>query len=61
MYCYLFQREGLTVCALILSRVAFVGTDLDFTQRAVVLACGVMSALLYGTFDALVNLSIHDS
>ena len=58
--CRLFQCKGLTVCTLILCWVAFVGTNLDFTQRAIVLTYSVMSALLHSTFDTLVNLSIHD-
>ena len=57
----LFYCKGLAVGTLLLSWVGFVGTNLNFTQRAVVLACCVVFALLYSTFDTLVNLSVHNN
>ena len=51
--------EGLTVGALILSRIGFVGADQNAIQRAVVLSIAVISAGLNGTLDALVCIVIH--
>ena len=51
--------EGLAVGALVLSGICFVGADQNAIQRAVVLAVAVISALLYGAFDALVGMAVH--
>lgn len=58
LFC-LFQYEGLAVGALFFGWICFVGAYLNFTQGAVVLALCVVSALLHGTFDTLVNLTCH--
>ena len=53
--------EGLAVSALILSRICLVGTHQNAVQRAVVLAVAVICAGLYGAFDTLVCIVIHDA
>ena len=51
--------EGLTVSALIHSRIGLVGTHQDPVQGAIVLVIAVVSALLDGAFDALVCVVVH--
>ena len=55
----LLLTEGLAVGALILSGIHLVGADKDFVQRTVVLVAAVMGALLDGTFDTLVCVTVH--
>ena len=52
--------EGHTVGALIHGGIALVGTHQDPVQGAVVLAAAVMAALVYGTLNGLVCVTIHD-
>ena len=52
--------EGLAVSALILSRICLVGTHQNAVQRAVVLAVAVICAGLYGAFDTLVCIVVHN-
>ena len=56
----LLLTEGLTVGALILSRICLMGTYHDSLQRAVVSLLAVMCALGNSTFDAFVCMTIHD-
>ena len=51
--------EGLTVGTLIHGGVLLVGAHQNAIQRAVVLGVAVVSALLYGAFNALVGMTIH--
>ena len=51
--------EGLAVGALIHGGVYFVGAHQNPVQRAIVLASTVVCALVYGTLDALVGMTIH--
>ena len=56
----LLLAEGHAVGALVHSRILLMGTHQDPVQRAVVLAVAVVSALLDGTFDALVSMAVHN-
>ena len=55
----LLLAEGLTVGALILSGIRFMGADQNAIQRTVVLAVAMICALLNGTLDALVCMAVH--
>ena len=55
----LLHPEGLAVGALVLSGVSLVGANQDAIQGAVICIRAVVSALLYGAFNALVSLTIH--
>ena len=55
----LLLAEGLTVGALVLGGVHFVGTHKDPVQRTVVLILAVIGTLLDGAFDALVGMTVH--
>ena len=55
----LLLAEGLAVGALVGGGVHFVGTHQNLVQRTVVLMTAVMGALLDGTFDALVCMTVH--
>ena len=55
----LLAAEGLAVGALVHGGVCLVGADQDPVQGTVVLVGAVMGALLYGTFDGLVSMTIH--
>ena len=55
----LLLAEGLAVGALVVSGIHLVGANQDFVQRAVVLMAAVMGALLDGTFDTLVCMTVH--
>ena len=55
----LLLTEGLAVGALVLGGVHLMGAHQDFIQRAVVLMAAVMGALLDGTFDTLVGMTVH--
>jgi hypothetical protein len=57
---FLLLAEGLAVRALIHGRVGFVGANQDAIQGAVVLSIAMVSALLDGTFEALVCVTVHD-
>ena len=57
----LLFAEGLTVGALILSRIAFMSAHQNAVQRAVVLGIAVICAGLNGAFDALVCIAVHNS
>ena len=56
----LLLAEGHAVGALVNSRVCLVGADQNAVQRAVVFAVAVVCALLDGTFDGLVCMTIHN-
>ena len=58
---FLSLAEGLAVRALVLSGICLVGTHQNPVQRAVVLAVAVICAGLYGAFDTLVCIVIHDA
>ena len=51
--------EGLAVGALVHGGVSLMGADHDAVQRAVVLGVAMVSALLDGTLDALVCMTVH--
>ena len=51
--------EGLAVGALVHGRVGFMGAYQNGIQGAVVLGSAVVGALIYGTFDALVGVTVH--
>ena len=51
--------EGLTVGALVLSGICFVGTDQNAVQRAVVFTVAVVGTGLHSTLDALVSIAVH--
>ena len=55
----LLLAEGLAVGALIGGGVHFVGANQDFIQGTVVLVAAMMGALLDGTFDTLVCMTVH--
>ena len=55
----LLLAEGHTVGALVYLRIVFVGTHQNPVQRTVVLVFAVVSALLNGTFNALVGMAVH--
>ena len=55
----LLLAEGLAVGALIHSGILLVGAHHDAVQRTVVFGVAVVSALLYGAFDALVCFAVH--
>ena len=55
----LLLAEGLAVGALIVGRIHLVGAHQDLVQRTVVLVAAVMGALLDGTFNTLVSMTIH--
>ena len=55
----LLLAERLAVGALVVSGIHLVGANQDFVQRTVVLVAAVMGALLDGTFDTLVCMTIH--
>ena len=55
----LLLPEGLAVGALIHSRILLVSAHHDPIQGAVVFGIAVVSALLYGAFDALVGFAVH--
>lgn len=57
-YLALLFLEGKAVCTLIHRRVRFVSTYCDAVEGAVIGRIGVVPAVLYGTFDAFVE--IHD-
>ena len=54
-----FLSKGLAVGALIHSGIALMGAHQNPVQGAVVCFITVMSALLYGAFNALVCVTIH--
>lgn len=56
----LLAHKGQAVSALIHGGIALMGTNLDLTERAVVLKIAVMGALGNGTFDRLIGLRFHD-
>ena len=51
--------EGLAVGALVLSGIHLVGTHQDAVQGAVILVFAMICALLDGTFDTLVGMTVH--
>lgn len=56
----LSQLKGFTVCALNDGGILFVGSDIDFIQRTVLVVHAVVFALLNGTADGLIGLgTIH--
>ena len=55
----LLLAERLAVGALVIRGIHLVGANQDFVQRAVVLMAAVMGALLDGTFDTLVCVTVH--
>lgn len=55
----LFLAEGLTIRALILSGVCFVGAYQNAVQRAVICITAVICALRYSTFDTLIGVTVH--
>ena len=59
MFFILSLAEGLAVGALVHGRICLVGTHQDLVQGAVVLIFAVVSAVLDGTFDALVCMTVH--
>jgi len=59
--CYLLLAKGLAVGTLIGSGVCLMGAYQDPLQRAEVIGIAVISALGYGTLDALVGLAVHCS
>jgi len=56
---FLLLTEGHAVGALVYGGVHFMGTHHDLIQRAVVLVLTMVGALLDGTFDALVCVTVH--
>ena len=56
----LLLAEGHAVGALILGRIALVGTNTDLVQGAVVLVFTMMGTLVDSTFNALVCVVVHD-
>lgn len=52
--------KRLTVRALIHGGVAFMGTDLDFVQRTVILRFAVMLTRSNGAGNALIGFAIHN-
>ena len=58
-FCRLLLAEGLAVGALILSGVLLVGAHQDLIQGTEVLVTAVMGALLDGTLDTLVCMTVH--
>ena len=56
----LLFAERLAVSTLVHSRILLVGAHHNAVQRAVVFGGAVVCTLLYGAFDALVCLAIHD-
>ena len=55
----LLLAEGLAVGALVCGGVHLMGAHQDLLQRTVVLMTAVMGALLDGTFNALVCVTVH--
>ena len=52
--CPACESEGFAVDALHFRRIGFVSRDPDSIERAIVFAVAMMSALMNGTFDAVV-------
>jgi hypothetical protein len=57
----LLLAERHAVGALVLGGVAFVGTDHDAVQGAVVFLLTVMGTLVHGAFDGLVCVTVHNA
>ena len=55
----LLSVEGHAVGALVHSGIALMGAHQNGIQGAVVLGSAVVGALIYGTFDALVGVTVH--
>ena len=55
----LLLAEGLAVGALVSGGIHLMGTHQNLVQGTVVLVAAVMGALLDGTFDTLVGMTIH--
>jgi len=55
----LLLPEGLAVSALVHSGIGLMGANQDPVQRTVVLVLAVVCALLDGTFNALVCVTVH--
>ena len=55
----LLLAEAHAVGALIHCGIALVGANQNGIQRAVVLGPAVVGALIYGTLDALVGMTVH--
>ena len=55
----LLLPEGLTIGTLVLGGVHFMGAHQNTVQRAVVLVLAMVSALLDGTLDTLVGMTVH--
>ena len=55
----LLFAEGLAVGTLVLGGVALMGAHQNPVQGAVVLLVAVISALLYGAFNAAIGLIVH--
>ena len=55
----LFLAEGHTIRALILRGVCLVGAYQNTVQRTEVGITAVICALRYGTFDALIGVTVH--
>ena len=58
-FSFLLLSEGLAVGALVHSGVGLMGTHQNTIQGAVVLILTVVAALLNGTFDGFVGMTIH--
>ena len=55
----LLLAEGLAVSALVHGGVTLMGANQDPVQGAIVCLIAMMGALCYGTFDALVCVTVH--